>query len=118
MLFTGHDFHLITVLVLNEYGAGIPVAWLISSREDETAISCLLGGLMRACSDDNTPFPTAKYFMSDKAPAYYNAWANTTGQHATQHLLCAWHVVKAWKGKLPLISVSTFVACRDINPNV
>ena len=86
---SGHDFHLITVLVINEHSAGIPVAWLISSREDETAISYPLGGLMQACSDDGMPFPTARYFMSNEATAYYNAWTYTTGQHATQQLMCS-----------------------------
>ena len=110
-LFTGHDYHLITLLVLNECGAGVPIAWLISSREDQAAISCLLTGLMKACRDTGLQFPTTRYFMSDKAPAYYNAWVHATGQTATQHLLCAWHVVKAWKAKLPMISVSMRSRC-------
>ena len=29
-----YDFMLITVLVIDEYGEGIPVAWAISNRED------------------------------------------------------------------------------------
>ncbi len=29
-----YDFNLLSVVVLDEYGEGIPVAWMISSRED------------------------------------------------------------------------------------
>ena len=29
-----YDFHLITLLVIDEYGEGIPVVWVITNRED------------------------------------------------------------------------------------
>ena len=31
---TGYDFLLITVMVVDEYGEGYPVAWCLSNRED------------------------------------------------------------------------------------
>ena len=31
----GYDFTLITVMVIDEYGEGFPVAWCISNREDQ-----------------------------------------------------------------------------------
>ena len=33
-----YDFLLLTLLVLDEYGEGIPVGWMISNREDGTVI--------------------------------------------------------------------------------
>ena len=35
---TMYDFLLITVLVVDEYGEGVPVAWALSNREDQTAL--------------------------------------------------------------------------------
>lgn len=34
-----YDFKLITILVLGELGEGIPVAWMISNREDALALA-------------------------------------------------------------------------------
>ena len=31
---THYDFELITVMVIDDYGEGIPVAWLLANRED------------------------------------------------------------------------------------
>ena len=84
------------------------MAWLISSRENEVAVSQMLGGLMKTCADLGHQFPTARYLMSDKAQAFFNAWIHTTGQD-TQHLLCVWHVHKAWRGKLAMINVSVWL---------
>ena len=33
-----YDFKLITLLVLDEFGEGIPVAWAITNREDATKL--------------------------------------------------------------------------------
>ena len=33
-----YNFHLITVIVLDDYQEGIPVAWGISNREDKIVI--------------------------------------------------------------------------------
>lgn len=97
-----------TLLVLTDNGEGLPVAWLISNREDETAMAVMVRGLMSACSEGGHHFPDARYLMSDKAQAFFNAWTNTTGQD-TQHLLCAWHVHKAWRGQLATITVSIYL---------
>ena len=36
---TGYDFTLITILVIDEFGEGYPVAWCLTSREDQELIS-------------------------------------------------------------------------------
>ena len=37
-----YDFLLITVLVIDDFGEGVPVAWAISNREDADTLSLLL----------------------------------------------------------------------------
>ena len=37
-----YDFHLITILVIDEYGEGIPVVWVITNREDALLLMELL----------------------------------------------------------------------------
>ena len=39
-----YDFYLTTLLVINEYGEGIPVAWIISNRQDGDTLSHWLTG--------------------------------------------------------------------------
>ena len=71
IVFPGHGFHLITLLVLTDHGEGLPVAWMIASREDEVAVAQMLRGLQRTCADRELQFPTARYLMSDKAQALF-----------------------------------------------
>ncbi len=58
-------FHLISVLVLDQYQEGIPVAWGISNRKDEAVIKYIFEAIKSTCGDP---------FMSDMALQYYNAW--------------------------------------------
>ena len=90
-----YDFLLITVLVVDEFGEGVPVAWAISNREDTNTLSLFLEQL-RLRSGDLKP----EYFMSDDAQQYWNAWAATYGANNTTKLLCTWHVDRAWRRAL------------------
>ena len=90
-----YDFNLITVMVIDGLGEGIPVAWAIANREDTTilveflkAIKERIGCLQPCC------------FMSDDANQYFNAWKGVFGGERTTKLLCAWHVDRAWKTAL------------------
>lgn len=38
-----------------------------------------------------------KWFMSDDADQYYNAWIAVFGSKVTKKLLCAWHVDRSWR---------------------
>jgi len=67
---TQYDFLLITALVVDDHGEGLPVAWAISNKEDLNAITQFfrsihnrIGNLDAAC------------FMSDCAEQYFNAWS-------------------------------------------
>ena len=64
-----YDFHLITVVVIDEYGESIPVAWILSNREDAMAINSFFTALKEACG-----IILLTWFMSDDADNYFNAW--------------------------------------------
>ena len=102
--YSGHDFHLLTVMAVTSAGEGIPGAWVISSREDEAAVSVMVSGLKPTWEELGYQCPVPQYIMTDKAMAFYSGWVAATGQNV-QHLLCSWHVVRAWKGKLVMIQV-------------
>lgn len=64
-----YDFHLITILVIDEYGEGIPVVWVITNRED----ALLLLEFLKEVKKRTGPL-TPQWFMSDDADQYFNAW--------------------------------------------
>ena len=68
---TTSHFQLITVLVINDYDEGMPVAWLISNKESADELWVFLNGLRDTCGDVQT-----EYFMSDDAEAYHNVWSS------------------------------------------
>ncbi len=71
---TQYDFLLITISVIDEFGAGLPVAWAISNREDTAALIESLNANHQRVGDLK---PT--YFMSE----YFNAWGGVFGNTAT-----------------------------------
>ena len=90
----GYDFLLTSMLVVDEFGEGVPVAWCISNREDYSFMKIFFSNVKTAIG----PIP-ARWFMSDKAPQYYDAFVDVNG-HRPKKLLCTWHVDKAWKEEL------------------
>jgi len=87
---------LITVLVLDEFGEGIPVAWAITNREDTT----MLVEFLRAIRQRRGPLEQPRWFMSDDAEQYFNAWKGVFEADKTTKLLCVWHVDRAWRSAL------------------
>jgi hypothetical protein len=90
-----YDFFLITLLVLDELGEGIPVCWIISNREDATVIRQVLLKVKERCGNIQ-----AKIFMSDDANNFFNAWQGTFSIAGTKKLLCAWHLDKSFRSGL------------------
>ena len=85
------DFLLITIMVIDNYGEGIPVAWAISDKEDACTLVQFFKPLYKRVGKIKP-----HYFMSDDAQAFYNAWCGVFGP--TSHkLLCMWHVDRAWR---------------------
>ena len=92
---TSHDFNLITVLTVDDLGEGIPVAWLLSNKEDSTTIIHFLEALKKKTGPIET-----NCFMSDDADQFFNAWVGVFGKNSTSKLLCSWHVDRAWRKDL------------------
>ena len=84
-----YDFLLVTLMVKDDFGEGVPVAWLISNRED----ICSLDPFFAAINARIGNF-TVDDFMSDDADAFYNAWTKNFPA-PRRRLLCSWHVDKA-----------------------
>ncbi len=59
-----YDFHLIIILVLDDYQEGIPVAFVISNCEDKTVLVHSLESIKLKCNS----FQSCLWFMSDMAP--------------------------------------------------
>ena len=89
-----YQFLLISVMVLDDYGEGIPVAWAISNKEDTTTLVQYLTAVKERVRNID---PTV--FMSDDADAFYNAWQIVFGGEA-KRLLCFFHVDRAWRKNL------------------
>lgn len=98
---TGHDFLLTTIMVVDEFGEGFPVAFLLSTRTNVATLTKFF-----ACVKDAVGLISCSVFMSDDDPAFYTAWCSVMG-HAERRLLCSWHVDRAWSGKLNIISDQT-----------
>ena len=92
-----YDFQLITLLVVDTYGEGIPVAWAISNHENTAHITKFLE-VIKDRVDLGHLCP--KVFMSDDADQYYNSWKAVFPWDGTKKLLCAWHVDRAWRKSL------------------
>ncbi|XP_065202635.1 uncharacterized protein LOC135832989 [Planococcus citri] len=85
-----YKFQLYTLLVLDEWNEGIPVAFCISNREDEQIFRIFFEKIKEAAGIVST-----EIFMSDDAPAFINAWEKVMGM-PKRRLLCLWHVHRNW----------------------
>ncbi|KAG8180599.1 hypothetical protein JTE90_018217 [Oedothorax gibbosus] len=91
---TNSGFELVTVLVVDKYNEGVPVAFLITSTVNTINLSKFFTAIKTALEVNLTP----KAFMSDDACMFYNAWQAVFGPCV--NLLCSWHVDRAWQGHL------------------
>ena len=92
---TQYKFLLISIVVIDDYGEGVPVAWAISNREDTTLLIKFLKGIHA-----NVGEMKPEYFMSDCADQYFQAWSGVFTRGDTKRLLCIWHVDCAWRKAL------------------
>jgi hypothetical protein len=69
-----YKFNFMTLLVVDDFGEGFPVAWCISNLEDEVAITCFLQTVQK--NGDNAAVKPS-WFMSDDANQYFSGWVNT-----------------------------------------
>ena len=90
---TDHDFKLVTIAILDGHNEAIPVAWLITGREDELALLHLFKRIRENCREESI---TPATLMSDMANNFYQTWCKVFNE-AHERLFCAWHVNKAWR---------------------
>ena len=89
-----YGIHLTTLLVVDKFWEGFPVAWCISTNVNTNSMSKFFGVIK-----GNVGNLSPKWFMSDDADQFYNAWIKTF-QGSPNHILCIWHVLRAWRNNL------------------
>ena len=83
-------------MVVDEFGEGLPVGFMISNREDEPVLRLFFKEIKKRV-DNIEP----NFFMTDDAPQYFNAWEKVFGHcQRTTKLLCRWHIDKNWRKAL------------------
>lgn len=99
-----YNFNLTTILVIDEFGEGYPAAFCISTKIDEVHMMVFFSKLKEVigCLAPNV-------FMSDDAPAFWNAWVKIMSSIPKFHLLCKWHVNNNWRKHLKKIDGAQMV---------
>ncbi|KAJ8966803.1 hypothetical protein NQ314_003299 [Rhamnusium bicolor] len=93
-----YNFEMITLMVIDEYVEGFPAAHMYTNRKNTYIYEVFFSKIKEKGGEIK-----ANVFMSDIAPAFYNAWCKIMGP--VQHqLLCAWHVDRCWRTNLYKIS--------------
>jgi hypothetical protein len=90
-----YDFPLSTILVVDEFGGGLPICYMLSTREDQILNHVFFSELRDALPIVISP----RVFMSDDASAAYNAFCGVFGPPAMR-LLCTWHVDRNWRTQI------------------
>ena len=103
---TGYDFLLTSLVVLDEFGEGFPVAWCLSNHEDFTHM-CVFFEMVK----QNCGVLSPHWIMSDLASQFFNAWIAIMGGHP-KWLFCTWHVDRAWQEELRVKVKDTIIAAE------
>ena len=94
----GYNFLLITVLVMDEFGEGFPVAWCYSNREDSVILNNFFQHIKNKVGNVHP-----EWFMSDDASQYYKCWSQVF-KRQPKRLLCICHVDRAWRNAISRIN--------------
>lgn len=108
---TDYDFLLTSLVTVDEFGAGCPVAFCLSNRIDGVAMAEFFKPVEKKIGKI-----LVKVFMSDDAPAYVNAWTDVMSKPIHQ-LICSWHIDKNWRENLKKVKdpdkqPAVYKACR------
>ena len=88
-----YSYLLNTLMVVDEYVEGIPVAYLLSNRESGDVIKAFFDTI-KARVGPLEP----EVFMSDDAPQYFSTLTHVFGASTkTKKLLCRWHLDRTWR---------------------
>ncbi|KAE9525192.1 hypothetical protein AGLY_014436 [Aphis glycines] len=93
-----YDIQLYSVITVDEFGSGCSVTFCLSIRSNELILKLFFENIKL-----NVGGIDCKVFMTDDAPAFYNAWV-VTMEPVEHRLLCTWHVDKNWRQNLSKIS--------------
>ncbi|GFX90983.1 uncharacterized protein TNCV_197611 [Trichonephila clavipes] len=83
-------FDLATLLVLDDKREGFPAAFILSNRQDSTALT-----LAFAAIKEHTCI-SPRVLMTDDSESFFNAWKTVFGI-PEKRLLCTWHVDRSWR---------------------
>ncbi|GFR28208.1 uncharacterized protein TNCT_436111 [Trichonephila clavata] len=95
---SNHDYYLTTMLTVDEFDIGCPVAFCVCNRTDIEVMNFFFNYIRSKVGVIST-----NVFMSDDAPEFYNAWEVVMGPTQYQ-LLCTWLVDKNWRKNLAKIN--------------
>ena len=93
-----YNFLLITVLVMDEFGEGFPVAWCYSNREDLVMLNNFFHHIKNKVGNVHP-----EWFMPDDASQYYKCWSQVF-KRQPKRLLCICHVDRAWRNAISRIN--------------
>lgn len=93
-----YSFQMYTIVVIDEYGNGYPVAFCFSNRSDTDTYKHYF-----QCIKNTVGTINSFIFMSDDEPAFYKAWCSIMGC-AVKQLLCTWHILRNWVKNLNKIN--------------
>ena len=97
-----YEFPLLTLVVADEFNKGYPVGFFISNHADELSFRPFLEEIKKRCPEGlkiNTG-------MTDDDNSGWNAFTNVFGS-VEHHLLCKWHITRAWRRKLSKVAPKT-----------
>ena len=96
-----YGFQLLNLVVQDEARKGYPVDHFISSRMDEHVLHFFFAAVKEKC-----PGVVINAVMTDDDYAPWNAIVSVFGSSA-KHLLCTWHVMRAWSRRLRKSTLDT-----------
>lgn len=86
-----YNFQLFTILILDEYDEGIPVAFCFSNKSTKQLYKLFFSKVKKAINKS----VQTNVFMSDDEMTFYDA-SNEITVPATHQLICRWHLNKIW----------------------
>ncbi|KAE9523139.1 hypothetical protein AGLY_016453 [Aphis glycines] len=96
-----YSFNLTTIIVNDEFGEGYPTAFCISLKINKVHMTVFFSKIKEV-----TGSFTPNVFMSDDAPAFWNAWIKIMSPIPEFHILCKWHIDNNWRKNLKKIDGS------------
>ena len=83
------------MIVPDDFGKGYPVGYLISNRSSKEGLTPFLEAIKENCTENFE----INALMTDDSNSGCNAFKKGFPSVNTKHLLCRWHIVRAWGRK-------------------